>query len=171
MQFSEIRDALPDYAKDVWITLDGAVHRSGMTVEVAAGAAIAAAISAGSKELVEAFEGLTSATEATAAKNAAAVMGMTNIWYSYLDLADDADLKTQQPGIRMQSYMAHGGVEKKHYEIYALSASIVGKCKGCVTGHIAELKKLGITAAELRDVGKLAAAVNATAKVLAISRP
>lgn len=171
MQFTEIRDALPAYAKDVWITLDSALQRSGLTPEVAAGAAIAAAISAGSKDLVEAFEGLTSETEATAAKTAAAIMGMTNIWYSYLDLAEDAELKTQQPGIRMQSYMTHGGVEKKHFEIYTLAASIVGKCKGCVTGHIAELKKLDITAAELRDIGKLAAAVNATAKILAISRP
>lgn len=60
-------------------------------------------------------------------------MGMTNIWYSYLDLADDADLKTQQPDIRMQSYTTHGGVDKKHFETYTLSASLVGKCKGCVT--------------------------------------
>jgi alkyl hydroperoxide reductase subunit D len=171
MQFAEIRDALPAYAKDVWITLDGALHRSGLSGQVAAGAAIAAAISAGSKDLVEAFEGLTSEPEASAAKTAAAIMGMTNIWYSYLDLADDADLKTQPPGIRMQSYVTHGGVEKKHFEIYALSASIVGKCKGCVTGHIAELKKLGVTSAELRDIGKLAAAVNATAQIFAISRP
>ena len=171
MQFSEIRDALPDYAKDVWITLDGALHRSGLTPDIAAGAAIAAAISAGSKELVEAFEGLTNASEATAAKTAAAIMGMTNIWYSYLDLAEDAELKTQPPGIRMQSYLTHGGVDKKHFEIYTLSASIVGKCKGCITGHIAELKKLGLTGGELRDIGKLAAAVNATAQILAISRP
>ncbi|HWZ47108.1 MAG TPA: carboxymuconolactone decarboxylase family protein [Herbaspirillum sp.] len=171
MQFSEIRDALPAYAKDVWITLDGALHRSELSGDVAAGAAVAAAISAGSKELVEAFEGLmASEPEATAAKTAAAIMGMTNIWYSYLDLAEDADLKTQPPGIRMQSYVTHGGVEKKHFEIYALSASIVGKCKGCVTGHIAELKKLGVTAAELRDIGKLAAAVNAAAQIIAISR-
>src|ERR1700722_12406088 len=106
MQFSEIRDALPAYAKDVWITLDGALHRSELSGDVAAGAAVAAAISAGSKELVEAFEGLmTSGPEATAAKTAAAIMGMTNIWYSYLDLAEDADLKTQPPGIRMQSYV------------------------------------------------------------------
>lgn len=171
MKFSELRDAFPAHAKDVWITLDSALQRSGLKAEVAAGAAIAAAISAGSKELVEAFEDLTTEIEATAAKTAAAIMGMTNIWYSYLDLADDAELKTQPPGIRMQSYMTHGGVEKKHFEIYTLSASIVGKCKGCVTGHIAELKKLGITAAELRDIGKLAAAVNATAKILAITRP
>jgi alkyl hydroperoxide reductase subunit D len=171
MQFAEIRDALPPYAKDVWITLDSALQRSGLAPEVAAGAAIAAAISAGSKDLVQAFEGLTNEGEATAAKTAAAIMGMTNIWYSYLDLAEDAELKTQPPGIRMQSYVAHGGVDKKHFEIYALAASIVGKCKGCVTGHIDELRKLGATAAELRDIGKLAAAVNATAKILAISRP
>ncbi|HEY4318040.1 MAG TPA: carboxymuconolactone decarboxylase family protein [Herbaspirillum sp.] len=171
MQFSEIRDTLPAYAKDVWITLDGALQRSFMKPEIAAGAAMAAAISAGSKELVEAFEGLSNETEATAAKTAAAIMGMTNIWYSYLDLAESEELRQQQPGIRMQSYMTHGGVDKKHFEIYALAASIVGKCKGCVTGHIDELRKLGVTAAELRDIGKLAAAVNATAKILAISRP
>lgn len=50
--------------KDIWITLDGALQRSFMTPEVAAGAAIAAAISAGSKELVETFKGLSNETEA-----------------------------------------------------------------------------------------------------------
>jgi len=170
MDMLQLRDAFPSYAKDVWITLDGALNKSGLTPEIAAGAAIAAAISAGSPELVEAFQGLTSEMEATGAKTAAAIMGMTNIWYSYLHLADDAELKTQPPQIRMQGYATHGGVEKKHFEIYALAASIVGKCQGCVIGHIAELKKLGITAAELRDIGRLAAAVNATSKILKLKK-
>ncbi|WP_211442593.1 carboxymuconolactone decarboxylase family protein [Collimonas humicola] len=169
MDMLQLRDAIPSYAKDVWITLDGALNKSGLAPEVAAAAGIAAAISAGSPQLVKAFQGLTTEVEATAAKTAAAIMGMTNIWYSYLDLAEDAELKTQPPQIRMQGYATHGGVDKKHFEIYTLAASIVGKCRGCVSGHIAELKKLGITPAELRDIGKLAAAVNATSKLIKLN--
>ncbi|MDP5007732.1 MAG: carboxymuconolactone decarboxylase family protein [Glaciimonas sp.] len=171
MDMLQLRDAVSAHSKDVWITLDGALNKSGLTPKVAAAAGVAAAISAGSPELVEAFSSLTNTAEATAATTAAAIMGMTNIWYSYLDLADDAELKTQPPQIRMQAYITHGGVEKKHFEIYALAASIVGKCHGCVTGHIAELKKLDITPAELRDIGKLAAAVNAASKLIKLPQP
>ncbi|WP_407841442.1 carboxymuconolactone decarboxylase family protein [Streptomyces sp. DSM 116496] len=66
----------------------------------------------------------------------------------------------------MQAYATHGDVEKKHFEIYTLAASIVGGTRSNAQGHIAELKKLGITAAELRDVGELAAAVHSASKIL-----
>lgn len=167
MTIDQLRDTISHYSKDVWITFDNALNKSPtLSIEITSAAAIAAAISANSPQLVKILQSLTTPEESAAAHSAAAVMGMTNIWYSYLELAQDDELKKQPAQIRMQALANHGGVAKKHFEIYTLAASIIGKCRGCITGHIAELKNLGITSAELRDIGKIAAAVNATSKLL-----
>ena len=59
-----------------------------------------------------------------------------------------------------------GGVSKAKFEAYALAASIIGKCHFCVKSHYELLKKEGWTTQQLRDVGRIAAVVNATAQVL-----
>jgi alkyl hydroperoxide reductase subunit D len=52
--------------------------------------------------------------------------------------------------------------------MYALAASIVGKCHFCVKSHFALLKnEQGMSVQQLRDVGRIAAVVNAAAQVLA----
>lgn len=106
------------------------------------------------------------AGDANAALTAAALMGMNNVWYPYVEMADDADLKTQRAELRMNAYATHGGVDKRRFELFALAASIVGKCHFCVASHYKTLKEIGMSAVQLRDVGRIAAAVNAAAQVL-----
>ena len=48
------------------------------------------------------------------------------------------------------------------------AASIVGKCHFCVRSHYKLLKENGMTAQQLRDVGRIAAVVTAAANALAI---
>ena len=60
-------------------------------------------------------------------------MGMNNVWYPFVEMADDEDLKTQRAELRMNAYATSGGVDKKKFEAYALAASIVGKCHFCVS--------------------------------------
>ena len=94
-------------------------------------------------------------------------MGMNNVWYPYVEMAADEDLKTQRAELRMNAYATHGGVDKKQFEPYALAASIVGKCHFCVASHYALLKEDGLTTQQLRDIGRIAAVVNAAAQVIA----
>ncbi|MDH6699841.1 hypothetical protein ABZ682_41085 [Streptomyces griseoviridis] len=101
---------------------------------------------------------MTTKVEAGAAKTAAAIAGMTSVWHEFLQDADDADLKTQPSGISARSSATHSDVGKKHFECYMLAAAVVRGSRGSIPGHIAELKKLGVTAVQLRDVGGLAAA-------------
>ncbi len=35
----------------------------------------------------------------------------------------------------MNAYASHGGVDKRRFEMYALAASIIGKCHFCVKSH------------------------------------
>jgi alkyl hydroperoxide reductase subunit D len=168
MEFLDsIKALIPDYAKDIRLNLDGAIARSSLLAEDALGVALAAAFAAKSKPLVDALRAATPAGEANAALTAAALMGMNNAWYPYLEMAGDDELKAQRAELRMNAYATSGGVAKKKFEAFALAASIVGKCHFCVSSHYALLKKEGLTTQQLRDIGRIAAVVNAAAQVIA----
>jgi alkyl hydroperoxide reductase subunit D len=168
MEFLDpIKALIPDYAKDIRLNLDGALARSSLPAEDALGVALAAAFAARSRPLVDALRAATPPAEANAALTAAALMGMNNLWYPYVEMAGDDELKTQRAELRMNAYATSGGVAKKKFEAFALAASIVGKCHFCVSSHFALLKKEGVTTQQLRDVGRIAAVVNAAAQVIA----
>jgi lipoyl-dependent peroxiredoxin subunit D len=164
---NSIKEQIPDYAKDIRLNLDGVIARSSLSPEDAIGVALAAAFAAKSKPLVDAFKAQLPELNANAALTAAALMGMNNAWYPYVEMAGDEELKTLRPELRMNAYASSGGVEKKQFEAFALSASVIGKCHFCISSHHALLKKEGLTAQQLRDIGRIAAVVNAAAQVLA----
>jgi len=166
-----IKSRLPDWAKDIRLNLDATIARSSLEPPLAVGAALAAAYAARSPELVAAFrdpEAL-DARHAEGALTAAALMGMNNVWYPFVEMAGDPDLKTMRAELRMNAYATHGGVDKVAFELYALAASIVGKCEFCVQSHAKLLKESGLTTQQIRDVGRIAATVNAAA--LALTAP
>jgi len=169
MEFlNAIKDRMPEHAKDIRLNLDGVIARSSLAPEDAVAVALAAAFAAGSKPLVDAFRAAALPAEGYAALTAATLMGMNNVWYPYLEMAGDDELKKQRPELRMNAYASHGGVAKAKFEAYALAASIVGKCHFCVQSHYALLKAEGWTTQQLRDVGRIAAVVSAAAQVLAV---
>ena len=170
MEFlTALKERIPDYAKDIRLNLDGVIARSSLDAADAVGAALAAAYAAKSKTIVDAIRGsgALSEVDTNAVLTAAALMGMNNVWYPYVEMADDEDLKTQRAELRMNAYATHGGVDRKRFELFALAASIVGKCHFCVASHYKMLKENGLTAQQLRDVGRIAAVINAAAQAIA----
>jgi len=163
---NEIKSLVPDYAKDVRINLDGTIGRSSLPQDEALGVALAAAYAAGSGRLVASLRGALPEIEANAALSAAALMAMNNVWYPYVEMSGDAELKTRPAQLRMQAYATHGGVDRRHFELYALAASIVGKCHFCVQSHYALLKEAGMSVDQLRDVGRIAAVIAAAANAI-----
>ncbi len=171
MEFlNTIKNLIPDYAKDIRLNLDGTIARSSLEGNDAVGVALAAAFAAKSKIIVDAIRnaGVLSPEELNGALTAAALMGMNNVWYPYVEMANDQDLASQPAGLRMNAYANHGGVDKRRFEMYALAASIVGKCHFCIGSHYALLKnEQGMTSQQLRDVGRIAAVITAAANVIA----
>ena len=166
---NDLKARIPDYAKDIRLNLDSTIARSSLSPTQALGAALAAAFAARSPVLIASFRDRSTldASHAQAALTAASLMGMNNIWYPFVEMADDSELATLRAELRMNAYANAGGVDKLSFELYALAASIVGKCEFCVGSHYRLLKDAGFTAQQLRDVGRIAAVVNAAAQVLA----
>lgn len=173
MEFiNEIKALVPDYAKDVRLNLDGTIARSTLPANEAAGVALAAAYAAKSARIVAIIRAGAALTdvEANAALTAAALMGMNNVWYPFVAMANDPELKARPAQLRMQAYATHGGVDKRLFELYALAASIVGKCEHCVQSHYALLKQSGMSVDQLRDAGRIAAVIAAAANAVAVER-
>ena len=163
----EVRGLIPGYAKDISLNLDNVINRSTLDEVTVNGVALASAYAAGNMGLVDKIKESMSEEDKNAALTAAALMAMNNVWYPYVEMTEDSALKGLPAQLRMNAYATHGGTTKVKFESYALAASIVGKCHFCVKNHYDVLKKEGLTVEQLRDVGRIAAVVNAVAKVYA----
>ncbi len=163
MNYEDLKSSIPEFAKDIRLNLDAVVLRSSLQPAEAAACAVAAAYAAGLD--TSPFAELAT-DQYTPALTAAALMGMNNVWYPYVEMAADADLKGLPAGLRMNAYATHGGTTKERFEAYALAASIVGKCEFCVKSHYDLLKKSGYTVKQLQDIGRIAAVIAAIAKAV-----
>ena len=164
----QLKESLPDYAKDVRLNLDSVIKRSSISEDLASACALAAAFATGNGKLVSFIQSnIVDEKERDAALAAASIMAMTNTWYPYVEMADDENLKGLPAQIRMNAIASHGGTTKANFEAFSLAASIVGKCHFCVKAHYETLKmEQGYTVEQLRDIGRIAAVMNSVAKVL-----
>jgi len=160
--------SIPEYAKDTKLNFDAVIKRSTLPEEEAEAVALAAAFATGnSKFWTWVHSQLGNRVEADAALTAASLMAMNNIWYPYVEMAEDANLKGLPAQLRMNAITTHGGTTKARFEAYSLAASIVGKCHFCVKAHYDNLKTMGYTVEQLRDIGRIAAVTTAVSRVLA----
>lgn len=166
----QIKEALPDYAKDTRLNLDAVIKRSTLGEDEASACALAAAMATGNAKLLtfisSQFTTESQIVDRDAALTAASIMSTNNVWYPYVEATHDANLKGLPAQLRMNSIATHGGTTKAKFEAYSLAASIVGKCEFCINAHYNGLKELGYTVEQLRDIGRVAAVINSVAKVL-----
>ncbi len=163
----ELKELIPEYAKDIKLNLDAVINRSSVDPEYASSLSLAAALATGNQDIVAMISsGITDEIEKNAAFTAAALMAQNNVWYPYVEMADDANLKGLPAQLRMNAISSHGGTTKAKFESYALIASIIGKCHFCVKAHYETLKQEGYSTEQLRDIGRIAATINAIAKVV-----
>jgi alkyl hydroperoxide reductase subunit D len=164
----QLKESMPEYAKDTKLNLDAVLKRSTLDSVEAQACALAAAMSTGNGKLVTFISSSLEehAVERDAAMTASSLMTMTNTWYPFVEMAEDPNLSGLPPQLRMNAISTHGGTTKGRFEAYSLAASIVGKCHFCVKAHYDTLKQEGYTVEQLRDIGRIASVVNSVAKVL-----
>jgi alkyl hydroperoxide reductase subunit D len=164
----QLKEGIPDYAKDTRLNIDAVIKRSTLAPEEAQACALAAVFATGNTKLWTWMQSemLMLAEEADAAITAASLMAMNNVWYPYVEMADDAALSGLPAQLRMNAIATHGGTTKARFEAYSLAASIVGKCHFCVKAHYDTLKKEGYTVEQLRDIGRIASVMAAVSRVM-----
>ena len=169
MSIEALKGRLPDYAKDLKLNLGSLAAEPALTEQQRAGTFIASALASRNAETIAAitaeFGPKLSAQALNAAKAAAAIMGMNNIYYRFVHLAAAPDYKTLPAKLRM-NVIAQPGVEKADFELWSLAVSAVNGCGMCIDAHERELRKHGLTAEQVQAAVRIASVVHAVAAVL-----
>jgi alkyl hydroperoxide reductase subunit D len=174
MSIDTLRELLPAYAKDLSLNLSTLAGETTLNDQQKWGTFLASAYAMGQQDVVrqinlaaEAF-GL-SQEAATAARSAAAIMGMNNVYYRSLHLLSNHEYRTLPARLRM-NVIANPGVDKADFELWSLAVSAINGCGMCLDSHEAELRKHGVATAQIQTAMRIAAVVNAVSRVIAAER-
>jgi alkyl hydroperoxide reductase subunit D len=169
MSFELLKTQIPDYAKDLKLNLSSLVRETVLDDQKKWGTFLASAYAVGSPSVIPVFEAELAdklpAEAAKAAKAAAAIMGMNNIYYRFVHLASAKDYKTLPAKLRM-NIIANPGVDKADFELWSLAVSAINGCGLCIDSHEAELRKHGVSAEQIQTAVRIAATVHAVAAIL-----
>ena len=100
-----------------------------------------------------------------AAKIAASLMAMNNIYYRFVHLVHAADYKTLPAKLRMTA-MAKPGVDKVDFELWSLVVSAINGCGMCLEAHEKVCREHGLSAEQIQAAVRIAATVHAVARTL-----
>ena len=174
MSIKEIRTNLPDYAKDIKINLGNILteeESSGLSQKQLYAIALSCAYATKHQELIIAVNSdandILSVNEINAAKSAATIMAMNNIYYRFIHLVSDKDYAKMPAGLRM-NVIANPGVDKVEFELYSLAVSAINGCGMCIDSHVHQLVKSGVSKQAIQSTIKIAAVINATAQAMII---
>ena len=169
MSLDNLKSQMPGYAKDIKLNLSSLANEDALNAQQLWGTFLASALASGNAEVIkqleeEAADNL-SAEAYDAAKAAAAIMGMNNIYYRFVHLASNKEYSTMPAKLRM-NIIGNPGVDKADFELWSLAVSAINGCGMCIDAHEAELKKHGMTSAQIQAAVRVASVVHAAAAVL-----
>lgn len=169
MSIDSLKDKLPDFAKDVRLNLSTLAGDETLTAQQKYGLLVACGIASRNPVVrdalcAEAAPHLT--PEAlTAAKAAATIMGMNNVYYRFVHLASNKQYGTLPAKLRM-NVIANPGVEKTDFELWSLAVSAINGCGLCIDAHEAVLAKAGMPVEQIHTAVRFAAVVQSAAIAL-----
>jgi lipoyl-dependent peroxiredoxin subunit D len=169
MSLDTLKDRLPDYAKDLRLNLSAIAATAGLTPQQLWGAVLASAIAARNADVIaaagaEAGKHLDAAALG-AAKAAAAIMGMNNIYYRFTHLVASKDYASMPARLRMNA-IANPGVAKLDFELWSLAVSAINGCGMCIDAHEREVLAKGATKDMVQNVVRIAAIIHGVAATL-----
>ncbi|GAA2807043.1 alkyl hydroperoxide reductase [Kitasatospora paracochleata] len=169
MALDELKAALPEYAKDLKLNLGSVIGNSDLPEQQLWGTVLACAMATRSAAVLRELEPEAKANlkpEAyEAAKGAAAIMAMNNVYYRTLHLLSDKEYGSMRAGLRM-NIIGNPGVDKADFELWCFAVSAINGCGQCLDSHEAVLRKAGVDREVIQASVKIAAVVQAVAAVL-----
>jgi alkyl hydroperoxide reductase subunit D len=171
MSLDTLRDHLPAYAKDLSLNLSSLASETLLDDQQKWGCFLASAYAVGQPDTLRAIEAAAhlSNEARTAARAAAAIMGMNNIYYRALHLLKNPEYSTLPARLRM-NIIANPGVPKTDFELWSLAVSAINGCGMCLDAHEEVLKKHAVPAVNIQAALRIAAVVNAVSRVIAAEK-
>lgn len=158
MTLDELRERLPEYAKDLKLNLSSALRQPDLTPQQTWGTALACAAGAQNDEHLD-------ETAFQAALGAASVMGMNNVCYRFLHMSSSEKYGSMRAGLRMNLIRTHGA-DPADFELWRLAVSAINGCGSCVGSHERVVRDKGMSEDQVLAAVRIASVLHAAARVL-----
>ncbi|QIK78156.1 alkyl hydroperoxide reductase [Sphingomonas piscis] len=171
MSLKQFADTLPDYAKDLRLNISSILSDQLLGDERKLGLLLACAHGSGYRPLVAAteseIEGKLSDQYANAARGAAALMAMNNVYYRFVHLASNPEYGTLPAKLRMNFIGSHG-IDKDDFELFSIAVSAMNGCGMCIDSHERVLQQHGVKSDVIQSAARIGAVMKAIATVHAV---
>lgn len=166
----QIKERIPDHARDLRINLGVIGSSTALTPVQAWTIALASAVITRHRDLIAAVEADAAAqlepAAINAAKGAAAIMGMNNVYYRFNHYMGHASEYGQMPARLRMQIIGNPGIDKLDFELACLAASAITGCEACVRSHEKAVRERGGTKEQVQDAVRIAAVLNGVAVAL-----
>lgn len=168
MSLRDFADSLPDYARDLRLNIGALLDDPALADQRKYGLILACAHGTGYRPIVLAAEGEAagrlSAGAADAARGAAAVMAMNNVYYRFVQLASNPIYEAMPARLRM-NLLCDPGIDKADFELFSLAVSAMNGCGKCIDSHERALTHHGVDAEAIQAAARIGAVIKALATV------
>ena len=168
MSLKTLAEALPDYAKDIRLNVGSLLSDQTLGDQRKYGLLLSCAHGTGYKPVVAAAEaeceGKLTPEAANAARAAAAIMAMNNVYYRFVHLASNPEYGTLPAKLRM-NVIGNPGIDKADFELFSLAVSAQNGCGMCIDAHEKVLKQHGLPAEQIQAAARYGAVMTAAATV------
>jgi lipoyl-dependent peroxiredoxin subunit D len=168
MGLDALAERIPQYAKDLRLNLSSVLRQSELTEQQLWGTAVASAIAARNPDTLEAVMADAAAhlspQAVEAARSAAAIMGMNNVYYRFLHITPNEKYTTIPARLRMNAIRSHG-VDPVDFELWCVAVSAINNCQACVASHEKVVREKGLSEEAILASVRIAAVIHAVATV------
>ena len=169
MSIDDLKLKIPDFAKDVRLNLSSMATDETLTPQRKYGLFVACGISVRHADLRNALiseaESKVDVSVIQAAKAAASIMAMNNVYYRFVHLASNKDYRSMPAKLRM-NVIGKPGVERLDFELWSLAVSAINGCGMCIDAHEEVLRKAGVGSGEIQTAVRFAAIIHSAALAL-----
>ena len=165
-----LKDRIPGHARDLRINLGVIEGATALNAQQAWGTAVTAAVTSRNADVITAVEdaaaGILSPAALTAARGAASIMGMNNVYYRFLHMMGDQSGYAEMPARLRMQIIGKPGVDALDFELWCLAASAITGCERCVQAHEASVRDKQGSKEQVQEAVRIAAVLHGVALTL-----
>jgi alkyl hydroperoxide reductase subunit D len=172
MDPTNLKNLIPEHAKDLRLNVGNVLSPEGapgLTEPQILATALASAVAARNPTLLREVEALVLSrldpSQAGAARAAAVIMGMNNVYYRFVHFVENDEYRRLPAKLRM-NVIGNPGVPKVDFELYSLAVSAINGCGACVTAHEKVVRAGGVSAEGVQSTVRIAAVIHGIAVAL-----
>jgi alkyl hydroperoxide reductase subunit D len=177
MDLTNLKNLIPEHAKDLRLNIGNVLSPQGapgLTEPQILATALASAVAARNQTLLREVEtlvlGRLDAAQVGAARAAATIMGMNNVYYRFTHLVESDEYRKLPAKLRM-NVIGNPGVAKVDFELYSLAVSAINGCGACVTAHEKVVRGAGVSAEGVQSTVRIGAVIHGIAIALESHTP